>query len=64
LVGELGVDMRRVIVDREAAQPGVADQDLVQHLDQTWQLPSERSGVVTVLLSPAYGAVKMLTCIA
>ena len=33
-------------------------------VDRTWQLPSERSGVVTVFLSPAYSAVKMLTCIA
>jgi hypothetical protein len=33
-------------------------------VDQTWQVPSEGSGVVTVLLSPAYSAVNMLTCIA
>jgi hypothetical protein len=32
LVGELGADLHRVIIDREAPEQGVADQDLVQHL--------------------------------
>jgi hypothetical protein len=32
LVGELGVDVHRVIIDREAPEQGVADQELVQHL--------------------------------
>jgi hypothetical protein len=32
LVGELGVDVHRVIIDREAPERGVADQDLVPHL--------------------------------
>jgi len=32
LVGELGADVHRVIIDREAPEQGVADQDLVQHL--------------------------------